>query len=233
MRIFAFTFAGGSAMFFNELEQCAGPQLKFVKLEYPGHGTRMLETLCQDFSELTEDLYPTIREKLQDSEPYALLGYSMGSIVAVEMLRKIMTQGEFPLPKRVFLAAHEPHAKVELSGITGDEANGMIMERTMRFGGIPEKLLSNRTFWRLYLPIYRADYTMLWKYDFNKINIETTIPATFFYSETDTPLEEMLKWKRFFRGETKFVRFEGNHFFIYDYCQEMADIIRESALDEL
>lgn len=217
-------------MFFRELEMRVGPRVEFVKLEYPGHGARMKETLCQDFRELTEDLYPTVREKLRDGEPYALMGYSMGSITAVEMLRRILTSGELPSPKRMFLAAHEPHTKIELSGVTGTEADDLIMERTLRFGGIPEKLLNSRTFWRLYLPIYRADYTMLWKYDFGKIDMETAIPATFFYSETDTPLAEMLQWKRFFKGETKFERFEGSHFFIYDHCQEMADIIRGECL---
>lgn len=233
MKVFAFPFAGGSAAFYNDLEQCLKPDLDLVKLEYPGHGMRMKESLCQSFEELVADLYPTIQETLrrngQEPEPYALLGYSMGCIVVVEMLRRILND-YIPLPHHVFLAAHEPHAKVELAGITGDEADALLMERTKRFGGIPENLLASRTFWRMYLPIYRADYTMLWKYRFDEMDLRTSVSATCFYSESDTPLTEMLKWKAFFAGEMDFVAFEGNHFFIQDHCQEIADIIKERCL---
>lgn len=230
MRLFVFPFAGGSASFFNKLEQSAVPEIGFVKLEYPGHGQRIKERLCTSFSALSEDLYPAICDRCQNGEDYALLGYSMGSIAVLDILRTIIVRGRLPLPKHVFLAAHEPSIKEELARYTDDALDEWIMDRTVKFGGIPVKLLNSRTFWRVYLPIYRADYSMIGKYDFRGIKFETTIPATFFYSETDTPLTAMLEWKRIFVGETEFYRFDGNHFFINEHYQEMADIIKEKCL---
>ena len=86
----------------------------------------------------------------------------------------------------MFLAAHEPHGKAELAGFDPGKKDEWVKERTLRFGGIPEKLLNNPAFWRMYLPVFRADYEMIWKYDFGKLDLRTEIPAEIFYSEEDT-----------------------------------------------
>ena len=131
---------------------------------------------------------------------YGLLGYSMGTIAMAEILKRILDDPEIPDPVHVFLAAHEPHTKAELAGYKPDELNEWVKERTIRFGGIPEKLLKNEPFWRMYLPLYRADYTLIGKYRFEDLQFRTRIPATVFYSETDTPRKDMEGWSRFFIG---------------------------------
>lgn len=234
MQLFCFTFAGGSASFFDALEKCIGTSIEVVKLEYAGHGARHRERFYDSFSQLAEDLYGVIRSRYRREESYALLGYSMGSIAAVETLREIICLNKMPPPVHMFLGAHEPHAKSELMGYGEDERDELVKARTIRFGGVPESLVDNKSFWRLYLPIYRADYTLIGSYDFQRLYLESKIPATVFYSETDTPYANMTQWKRVFIGTCKFVRYEGNHFFIQEHCQEMADVIKESLLqDEL
>ena len=85
-RLFCFTYAGGSAAFFDEIEKdLEGIELK--KLEYAGHASRHKERFYQDFNELGDDLFQIIKSCLQGS--YALFGYSMGSIALVEVLRRI------------------------------------------------------------------------------------------------------------------------------------------------
>lgn len=83
MQLFCFTFAGGTAEFFNQLEDICTGKIDFVKLEYPGHGSRRKEKLCDTFQELAEDLYGQLKENYSGSD-YALLGYSMGSIAVLE-----------------------------------------------------------------------------------------------------------------------------------------------------
>ena len=98
-------------------------------------------------------------------------------------------------------------------------------ERTIRFGGIPEKLLGNKSFWRTYLPLYRADYGLIGKYRFEDLHFRTEIPATVFYSETDTPRKDMEEWGRYFTGECDYAEFPGQHFFIQEHHDEMARIM--------
>ena len=156
---------------------------------------------------------------------YALFGYSMGSISTVEILRRILASA-LPAPAHVFLCAHEPQTKSELLGFTTDELDEWVKERTVHFGDVPEKLLNNKVFWRTYLPIYRADYTMIGKYEFEKLDLKTSIPATVFYSKTDTPFEDMKQWGKYFIGPVDYREYSGNHFFIREHHKEIAQIIR-------
>lgn len=219
--LFCFTYAGGTTGFFDliEKELCG---LKLEKLEYPGHGKKHKEEFATSIERIADELVKEVIDKASDE--YALFGYSMGSICVVEVLNKIIDQG-FKLPKHVFMAAHEPHTKSELVGFSPNELDEWVKRRTIEFGDVPERLQNNSVFWRTYLPIYRADYTAIGNYDFENLTLRTEIPATVFYSETDTPFVEMQEWEKYFVGEIEFLRFDGNHFFIREHYKEMAKVI--------
>lgn len=218
-QLFCFTFAGGTKEFFDEIERdLIG--LDVVKLEYAGHGERHKEEFYQDFDALADDMFQKVKNRICGE--YALFGYSMGSITAVEVLKRIV-ETDINLPKHIFIAAHEPHTKSELLGYAEDEVDEWVKERTIEFGAVPEKLINNKVFWRTYLPIYRADYTIIGKYKFEELNLKLDVPTTVFYSETDTSLKDMQEWNRFFPCE--FYHFEGTHFFIQKHHEEMAGVI--------
>lgn len=225
-QLFCFSYAGGTTEFFDGIEKdLSGVEL--VKLEYAGHGQRHKEEFYKDFEELAKDMFFKLKDRYSKDIPYALFGYSMGSISAVEVLKKILTDPSMVSPAHVFLAAHEPHTKVELLGYTADELDAWVKERTIRFGAVPEKLKNNRVFWRTYLPIYRADYAIIGKYRFERLDLNTRIPAAIFYSETDTPWKDMKQWNRYFVGDCEFYPYSGTHFFIRDHHSEMAEVILE------
>ncbi len=221
-QLFCFTYAGGTAAFFKVIE----PHLdgiEVVNLEYAGHGERHKEPCYADFDALADDMLYEVEKRLHSH--YALFGYSMGSIALVEVLKRIMSR-KLPLPVHVFLAAHEPYTKFQLRGFTADELDEWVKRRTIEFGAIPERLLANKVFWRTYLPLYRADYTIIGRYDFEKLDLRTDIPATVFFSETDTPRQAMNLWKHYFCGDCEFYCYKGNHFFIQEHYKEMAEVIR-------
>ncbi len=221
-QLICFTYAGGTADFFNVI----APELdgiEVVKLDYAGHGARHRESHYQNFDDLAEDMLREVKLRLHGK--YALFGYSMGSVTLVEVLKRILTQ-RLPAPSHVFLAAHEPHTKAELRGFSSEEMDKWVKNRTIDFGAVPEKLLNNKVFWRMYLPLYRADYTIIGKYEFEKLALQTEIPADIFYSETDTPRQEMDLWRNYFRGDCEYHCYEGNHFFIQENHAEMAAVIK-------
>ena len=219
-QVFCYTYAGGNATFFDVIEKDL-PAFELVKPDYAGHGTRRKEPFYRDFTELADDLFSRFRAEYTGGD-YALFGYSMGAITVAEILKRILEDPELSKPARVFLAAHEPHTKAELAGYTPEEIDEWVKERTIRFGGIPEKLLGNKSFWRMYLPLYRADYGLIGKYRFEDLHFRTEVPATVFYSEADTPRKDMEEWRRYFTGDCEFAEFSGQHFFIQEYHDEMA-----------
>lgn len=227
MQVFCFTHAGGTATFYNQLQGYLEPEYEVNKLEYSGHGNRRKENYYTDFDELAMDMYREIQGKYNPDDEYALIGYSMGTISVVEVLRIIMKKGELPLPKHIFLAAHEPRTMSISCDYIGKDFDKYVKERMICFGGIPENLIDKECFWRMYLPIFRADFTILSKYDFDSLRLRSNIPTTIFYSEKDTSYLEMKKWKNYFTGTCDFVAYSGNHFFIYEKCKEIADVIIE------
>ena len=226
--IFCFTYAGGTAKFFEVIEDALKPEVKLVKLEYSGHGSRAKEKLCEDFIEVSDDLYPVIRDYIKEYNisGYALMGYSMGSIVAFVMLQKIKTMDEIPLPKHVFLAAHEPMTRIIMSDIPEEEIDEYVKKRTIEFDAVGQDLIDNRVFWRMYLPLYKADYFMIARYNFEDMAFSTSIPATVFYSEEDTAYSDMVLWKKYFTEDVEYDCYEGPHFFINDHFEDMAKTIK-------
>lgn len=221
-QLFCFTYAGGTVAFFDVIEKDL-EGIELVGLEYAGHGERHREEYYKDFDELADDMYKQLSSRYRGGE-YALFGYSMGSISLVEVLKRILTSG-MKKPISVFLSAHEPHTRSELLDFAADELDDWVKERTVRFGAVPERILHNKVFWRTYLPVYRADYTIIGKYQFELLEIKTDIPAVVFYSETDTPLSDMQLWEKYFPCE--YHQYQGTHFFIREHHVEMAKIIRE------
>ncbi len=55
-QLFCFSYAGGSASFFDVIEKDLAP-IEMVKLEYSGHGTRRKDPFYKAFDELVEDMY--------------------------------------------------------------------------------------------------------------------------------------------------------------------------------
>lgn len=230
-QLFCFTYAGGTASFFDSIEKDLDG-IEVVKFEYSGHGTRHREPLFYSFEDLSGDIYNRLKKQYKGG-PYALFGYSMGTITLVEILKRILNDPGIGLPNRVFLSAHEPHSKTELSDFSPDIlSDEWVKERTIAFGAVPEQLVNNNSFWRFYLPLFRADYCMIGNYKFEKLELKTTVPATIFYSETDTPRKEMELWQNFFAGECEFCCFEGKHFFIQQHHKEMAGIIQKRLNNE-
>ena len=221
-QLFCYTYAGGTAAFFDELDQDL-EDLDVVKFEYAGHGTRHREPFYSSFDELAEDAFSFLEQSASGGD-YSLLGYSMGCISLAELLKKIIANG-WPLPKAVFLAAHDPQTRKVLFGLSQEELENWVRQRTISFGAVPERLINNRAFWRTYLPIYTADYGIIGKHRFEELGLKTDIPATVFYSETDTPLSEMKLWENYFTGPIDYYRFEGPHFFLKQYHREIAGII--------
>ncbi len=227
-QLFCFTYAGGNATFFDSIEKDL-PEIELIKPDYSGHGKRHKEPYYTCFDELSDDLFNILNSAYTGGE-YSLFGYSMGTITLVEVLKRILTTPGMKQPDNVFLAAHEPHSKAELAGFTDDELDEWVKERTIRFGAVPEKLIHNNSFWRMYLPLYRADYSIIGKYRFENLYLSSSIPATVFYSESDTPRSEMELWRKYFTGECDFLKYEGTHFFIQQHHAEMAVIIREKMM---
>ena len=62
MQLFCFTYAGGTASFFDPIEKELDG-IEVIKLEYSGHGTRHKEPLFYSFDDLSADIFRKLKEQ--------------------------------------------------------------------------------------------------------------------------------------------------------------------------
>lgn len=225
IQLFCIPYAGGTADAFRGLAKELGGDVLVSAIEYSGHGTRKAGKFYQDFAELAADVFEEIKKVRRPELPYAILGYSMGSVAVYELLWRCLSEDQ---PQHIFLAAHEaPDIEWESKTYAAYD-DGHFMDMLIGFGGFEEsnrQMLGNRFFRRLFFQPIREDYRLLAEYKMQEYH-PLLADVTMFYSPLDIPTEQIETWKRFAGGEMEFVPLGKNHFFIREYADEMAEIMR-------
>lgn len=224
MKIFCFNPAGGESAFWNPLST-AVTQHELVLYEYPGHGTRRREPLTVDMNLIKEEIVSNLHSQIYQGEHYALMGYSMGSVVLFSVLMDLLDDATFPLPDCVILMAHAPQEYDGRAQLSDEQRVQCIKDRVISLGGIPDRLLENSAFWRLHLPLYVNDFTMMWNYDMRPYEGLCRIPAHIFYSNEDISDDEIRHWDDYFVGNNYYYHFNGGHFFIGENQKDIAQLI--------
>lgn len=223
MKLFFITYAGGSAGFFNGLTRQLADDFECIPIEYAGHFARSREPFYGSFQTMVEDVASAIKGRLESGEHFAVLGYSMGSLVAYEALSGPLKEYKC---ERLFVAAHYPPDTSKLpkkySEMTDDELCGEMRQ----FGGMDARIVANKRFLDIYLALVRKDYQLLESYVFNGEKRKISCGITVFYSQTDTAYSDMEGWRDYTAGETVFHRYNGNHFFLKGQENAFANDIR-------
>ncbi|HYC27772.1 MAG TPA: thioesterase domain-containing protein, partial [Chitinophagaceae bacterium] len=98
INIYCLPFAGGSQLSYSPFVQYESEHIQFLPLELPGRGARWREPLLTDIHEMTNDAFEQIKNGLTD--PYAIYGHSMGSLIGYLLTKKILAHN---LPAQLHL----------------------------------------------------------------------------------------------------------------------------------
>jgi medium-chain acyl-[acyl-carrier-protein] hydrolase len=234
LRLFCFSFAGGTAAHFFTWLKRFDQNIEVCPVEYPGRGSRWKDGACATLDELVETIVGTLSCHLH--QPYALFGHSFGAIVAFEFARLMNSSGS-PLPARLFVsAARAPH-------LPGDEELHKLPEtefltRLMGYGGVPQEALGNKDLLTTLLPVVRHDFRLFEEYRFRNGD-PLPLPISVFggLQDSKVPVPDLLAWSRHTSKSFRSRFFQGKHFFLFDeQCCVINDIqndIKASALTSL
>ncbi|MDE7328087.1 MAG: alpha/beta hydrolase [Lachnospiraceae bacterium] len=225
MKLFFVTYAGGTASFFNILAAELAGDFECVLIEYAGHASRRREPFYNTFTEMVNDVSQIITEHLQENESYSIFGYSMGSLVAYEVLTGAVKKGQCV---HLFAAAHFPPHASELRKKYSKMTDEELSHEMEQFGGLDARIIANRRFLDIYLPVIRKDYQLLEEYVFSGIKKKVPCKITVFYSEEDTEYAVMRGWQEYTQDGITFLRYYGNHFFLKKQEKAVADDIRKA-----
>lgn len=226
LQLFCIPYAGGTAELFDEFCSFLPKDILVEKIEYSGHGNRVKEPFYNTFDEMVAEVAGQINSRIIDDMDIALFGYSMGSIVAYEILANELLAKK---PSAVMLASHEsPDHEWESKEyfMSDDETFFKLIQDMGGFERCTPDMLKNKFFRKLYFDPVRADYNLIGNYRMSK-RVELDIPATFCYSPNDIPDENTKAWKPFLGSKGRIIAMGDSHFFIRQHAKEMAELFCE------
>ncbi len=212
-RIFAFSYAMGSASAYNDLKQkFEGTQIQICPVEYPGHGRRFLEEVLYSIQEIAQDMYAQISASLDGD--YCLLGYSMGGTVCYELYQLIKQSGR-KLPRHIFLlAADHPGEAPDYT-----DCENMPVQRVkdifVEIGGTPDEILQSDEYIELLQPIAKGDLLASEKYvPTRSAVIECGVTLIRGTGEDNSRCRR--GWDEFLASPCDYHELEGSHFFMFN-----------------
>jgi surfactin synthase thioesterase subunit len=212
LRVYCFSYGGGSAMAFRPWQAILGPEIDVCAVQLPGRGARMAETPYTDLALLIKDLAQVIAA---DSKlPFAFFGHSLGGIVAFELAR-YMQLHRLPMPLALFASGcNAPQHRNRSQGmhLLPDDA---LIDTLRDYNGTPPEVLANRELMELVLPMIRADFTLVEDYQYRPAPL-LNIPITVLAGQRDdrSCAEQAEGWHKETSATCRIEWFEGDHFFI-------------------
>lgn len=213
VRLVCVPYAGGGAAVFHEWAAGLPAAVEPWAVRMPGRDARLTEPPRTDLrataGELADALAPTL------SGPYAFFGHSLGAFVAFETVRALRGRG---VPEPVLLAVSARNAPQEPTyrGAVHqlpDEEYLNVLDR--RYGAIPPLIREDARMRAMYLPILRADTTMLETYRYVPgPALSCPVIAYGGTEDPETTPESLAGWGKMTRGGCTGVLLPGDHFFL-------------------
>ncbi|EGL66702.1 thioesterase, putative siderophore biosynthesis protein [Agrobacterium sp. ATCC 31749] len=175
--------AGAGPSLFRSWVQNSESIFDVVPVALPGREAHFTKPLPHDIQSLADHVANEITGLLQ--APYALFGYSMGAVVAYELLRHLSLR-RLPLPDAFYiLGSNAPDRVLEgrepIHSMTSEDFHQSLVE----IGGTPDEILRDREAMALFEPVLRNDFRICETYEFTPPHLPVTFPVHVFVADAD------------------------------------------------
>ncbi|MBN3315334.1 SAST synthase, partial [Atractosteus spatula] len=197
------------------------PPLRAIySVKLPGREGRAKEPFLTDMQQVVDEvvsaLLPDLREK-----PFALFGHSFGamaSFATADHLKRV--HGLEPV--HLFVSgASAPHSEARLCATKrSDLSDEEFLNWLTSIGGTPPEILTNQEVLKLFLPVLKADLSVVENYRYPKPERSIlSCPVTCFDGTQDIP-HDLQAWKDISSGEFTIKMLPGSHFYLKDPTNE-------------
>lgn len=229
LTLLCFPFAGGGATFFREWGRWLGPEIAVWPIEYPGRWSRLRDALHVDAVELAEAALTAIGEQLPAR--FALLGHSMGTLVAFEFARALRRRGA-QMPERLIVSSRKA-PQVPLTGAPIHRLDDAAMISTMaaRYGGFDPRVLQEPELVAMIVPILRADLRVHEDYRYRE-EPPLQVPILALGGREDDQISEsdLQAWARMSTAEFSLEMYPGGHFHLERRSEALGQRLRSALL---
>jgi surfactin synthase thioesterase subunit len=178
----------------------------------PGREARLVEPAMLSVVEIVGALMAELGTEL--TKPYAIFGHSMSALIAYEWVRAIEREG-MRRPEVLIVSGRE--APQRESGHRqlhrlADEA--MLRALEAKYGGDANDVLADEAMREVFLPIVRADLTVVETYQFLAgEKLKCKVRAFAGVGDKSVSNEGLAAWGDVTSGDFRAQRFAGDHFF--------------------
>lgn len=219
-RVILFPHAGGAASNYRWWAREFSDDIQLDLVEYSGRGARLNDPPVTDHKILVDEVVEAVVQKEQCT---ALLGHSMGSLIAYETARALSSMG-MP-PEHLFVSASRaPSQRIPLADHSlTDEA---LIADLVRYGGTPMEFLEDRDLRNLLLGTLRNDYRLLQRYVFAPGEL-LPVDITAFYGSEDRSVsdDEVSEWASMTDCTFASVPLGGGHFYNPSSIRQLCAIV--------
>ena len=230
VRLFCLPPAGGGASTFYPLMALDSARVEICPIALPGREGRFKESIPHSLPAIAELLVVDLADGLD--RPYALLGYSMGGLIAWEFTQECRRLGLrepsalFPIGAR---APHHPFSDGEpLSPLPRPD----FVAALDRLGGMPKEILDRPDVMDIFEPILRADLRNCEEYRYRSVPpIQARIHATVGTHDSLVSLAEADAWSELTTGEFERLTLDTPHMIGRDLLVQVVGRLVDGWLD--
>jgi medium-chain acyl-[acyl-carrier-protein] hydrolase len=197
----------------------------------------MGEPFYADMDEAAEDAAAQLTahyESRSEDRMIAIFGHSMGSTLAFEVCRRLSAAGSRAVPSHLFCSGRAaPQAATKRKRIhsLSDE---QFQEEIMRLGATPAAVFQEKALLDTYMPILRADYTLIEQYRYRESAVRLSCDLTVLHGiEEDSALEDLEGWRIHTSGSYRRKSFPGGHFYLNDQPRQVAEWLNRTLTREV
>jgi medium-chain acyl-[acyl-carrier-protein] hydrolase len=213
VRLFCLPHAGAGTAMYNIWKRFLPPTVEVCPVQIPGREVRLAEPSYTDCALLIAEMTTALAG--HTNMPYAIFGHSMGSLLALDLARSFRSAG-LPEPSYLFVsgrnATHVPMKHGSIHQMPDEE---FLAALATRYGGLPQEILDTPELLELYLPILRADLTLLETHRYEALApLDYPIAAFSGKDDPNVSIEGLQAWGEHTSKSFETKWFDGNHFYL-------------------
>ncbi len=211
--IYCLPHAGGGSAFFHRWAKEFPSDVRLVPVKLPGRESRFREPQYQSLDDLVQDLAPILEHEA--TGPFALLGQSMGALIAFELARQFRRNGRIRPSQLIVAASCAPHIPPKRPLLHEMTDEGFLDSLDTRFEGIDPDVKSNDELMKVMLPTMRADIRLVETYaPTDEAPLDIPILAMGGAHDSAVSLADLDAWRQHTAAQFTIRKFSGGHFFI-------------------
>ena len=196
--------------------------VNMIAIDLPGHGKHIRQPLLTHLDEMAEYIFEQIKQDL--TEPYAIYGHSMGTLLGYLVAQHIARAKLMP-PIHLFFSGRQGPSVASKQGNWHVLPQEEFITKVMAYGGIPKEIAAEKDLMDLFVPIMKADFQAIANYHYEKA-VPLDIPITvLFGSDEQITYDEALTWQEVTNRPVSIHQFSGGHFFIFDHVPEICALL--------